>query len=448
MSIEKIRITIAGHTNTGKTTLIRTLMKSSVGEVGDSPNVTKKGEAYFYDSLQATFVDTPGFRFAGICNMYLDGKSEDPDFKLPKKWQEKIALDLDAINTIKDSDVVIYVGGLRVVPDDGYEEEMAVVRKLQPKVIGLLNQAHSQLEASSQEELDHRIKLWKSTFNQHGVENVVVFDAHWDKPSKLNLLYENISQVLSEEQNKVFSLGLKAFKERQYEIRREACERLATCIDECQDIVIETTKIKYKEEKVKKDLNNQILGSILSFTRDVNELYKVAAEYPTTPKEELKINKKESVNFTERLGLGASVAAVLGGGGAAAGAVIGGALAGLFTGGLGVGAGAVLGAQIGGVIGGATGSIAAFDDDSNDVIIRMQSQEIEGVVTKCLAIIWGLSNNGYGRDRKVSEEEMKNLSNQINALQESSTYIDWTITNEVQIIDYCEKMLDKLEAVL
>lgn len=72
MNTDQIRITIAGHTNVGKTTLIRTLMKTSVGEVRDSANVTKKGEAHFYKGLQATFVDTPGFRFADICNLYLE----------------------------------------------------------------------------------------------------------------------------------------------------------------------------------------------------------------------------------------------------------------------------------------------------------------------------------------------------------------------------------------
>ncbi|MBE9183180.1 50S ribosome-binding GTPase [Microcoleus sp. LEGE 07076] len=39
---QNISIAVVGHTNTGKTTLIRTLMKTSIGEVGDSANVTKK----------------------------------------------------------------------------------------------------------------------------------------------------------------------------------------------------------------------------------------------------------------------------------------------------------------------------------------------------------------------------------------------------------------------
>lgn len=39
---ERVRIAVAGHTNTGKTTLIRTLMRTVVGEVGDSPNVTQQ----------------------------------------------------------------------------------------------------------------------------------------------------------------------------------------------------------------------------------------------------------------------------------------------------------------------------------------------------------------------------------------------------------------------
>ena len=46
MEPQKINIAIAGHTNAGKTTLIRTLMKASVGEVGDSTNPTKEQQEY------------------------------------------------------------------------------------------------------------------------------------------------------------------------------------------------------------------------------------------------------------------------------------------------------------------------------------------------------------------------------------------------------------------
>ncbi|MBE9143788.1 GTPase [Planktothrix mougeotii] len=45
---ERVRIAVAGHTNTGKTTLIRTLMRTVVGEVRDSSNVTQEGQAYDY----------------------------------------------------------------------------------------------------------------------------------------------------------------------------------------------------------------------------------------------------------------------------------------------------------------------------------------------------------------------------------------------------------------
>ncbi|MEK0189697.1 GTPase, partial [Microcoleus anatoxicus] len=94
---QNISIAVVGHTNTGKTTLIRTLMKTSIGEVGDSANVTKKGQSYFFEGLQATFIDAPGFQYASNLMMYLDSLNENPEFKMSQSWQEKMVYDMNAI---------------------------------------------------------------------------------------------------------------------------------------------------------------------------------------------------------------------------------------------------------------------------------------------------------------------------------------------------------------
>ncbi len=321
---KKISIVIAGHTNIGKTTLIRTFMKTSVGEVGDCANVTKKGESYQYDGLQAHFIDTPGFRYAAIYNMYLDELEKDPTYKMPRKWQKKIDLDLDAIQAIKESTAAIYVGNLSIVPDESHEEEMNVVQKLQPKVIAILNQYHKQLKASSQGEVEHRIDLWKQALSSCNIDNVVVFDAHWDKYSKVNQIYENIHQVLDQEEKHIFHQGLTAFKERQKEIRKEACSMLADCVAKLQQVKITERKSIYSEEQVIKQIGEIIRDFMMGFTQNVNALYIVAAEYPTKTREELKFSLQANANIGARLSSGAGVAALFGSGGAAIGAAIGG----------------------------------------------------------------------------------------------------------------------------
>ncbi|MGL4500084.1 MAG: GTPase, partial [Planktothrix sp.] len=102
---KKINIAVAGHTNTGKTTLIRTLMKKSVGDVGDVPNLTKEGEKYYCKGLQANFIDTPGFQFASVLMMYFDALNENPNFKMPSSWESDVVYDQDAIKCVEKSDV-------------------------------------------------------------------------------------------------------------------------------------------------------------------------------------------------------------------------------------------------------------------------------------------------------------------------------------------------------
>ena len=47
-----VSLSVAAHTNVGKTTLVRTLLKQDIGEVGDRPHVTEDAERH-------TLIDTP-----------------------------------------------------------------------------------------------------------------------------------------------------------------------------------------------------------------------------------------------------------------------------------------------------------------------------------------------------------------------------------------------------
>ncbi len=60
-----LKIAVVGHTNSGKTTLIRTLLRRPVGEVDDRANVTQLAGAQEFEDFYAKLVDTPGFQNAG-----------------------------------------------------------------------------------------------------------------------------------------------------------------------------------------------------------------------------------------------------------------------------------------------------------------------------------------------------------------------------------------------
>ncbi len=120
-------------------------------------------------------------------------------------------------------------------------------------------------------------------------------------------------------------------------------------------------------------------------------------------------------------------------------------MAGIISGGLGAGPGAVLGAQIGTAIGGGLGSLAVFADDDDTITVTLVSKPIEELVIQCLSTIWGLSINGYGRERKLTGDEVKEIEQQIKDLTGLSTSLDWMSVRSNIIIHYCERILEELE---
>jgi GTP-binding protein EngB required for normal cell division len=451
MNSKNIKIAIAGHTNTGKTTFIRTLMLSSVGEVGDSANVTKVGEPFYYDGLQATFIDTPGFQHGGLVSMYLESKQDDPNFSLPATWEKKIKYDIEAINALEQSHVVVYVANLCVVPDDSYEEEISLIRKIQPRVLAVLNQRSalmSQKQGSKAEierDVESHINLWTSVCIRQGVTSVFVFDAHWDNRERINEIYDGIYALLTPDQRHQFREGLRKFKDRQLEIRHKACVYLSEYVKACQKLSTSIIKSKYTEEEANKAINEQLKKPHGEFFEKVTTLYYIASEYPNESLSQLSTRLDTTVDVGGRALTGVFGAAFAGIPGAAVGAGVGAALAGLFTGGLGAAAGAWLGAQIGGAAGALFGGVGmAMMDDSDTVEIRLTSDEVRNCAAAGLANVWGLMNVGFGRGRPLSQAEITTVRERVNSADILPRNTDWTYIGKDECVRRFEKALDRL----
>jgi len=442
--MEKISIVVAGHTNTGKTTLIRTLMKSSVGEVGDRANVTQKGHSYHYEGLQANFVDTPGFRYASVYNMYLEARRENINFQMPNGWQEKIELDLEAIKAIEACNIVLYVGSLAVVPDESHFEEIRLVKKLQPQIVGILNQKHIGEDVNK---VVSRVKLWEEAFFENGIDNWVDFDAHWDKYSKANLIYDQVAEVITRKEQQIFNNGLAKFKKRQSEIREEACRLMSICVTQLQNIRHEYISSNYSESEEEEQIKASLHECVVGFIDEVNGLYKTASMYPTDSIESLKIKHDSKRNWGSRVGSGASYAAVLGGGSAAVGAAIGALVSGVFTVGLAAAPGAILGAQIGGTIGSSLGVFATLNSSNDKIIATLDEDKIKSVAQECTAVIWGLSMSGYGRSQELNMPEIDQIENDVKELYETSKLfnVEWKTVNEELVFNETFAILEKLE---
>lgn len=447
-----IKIAVAGHTNVGKTTLIRTLMRTTVGEVGDSPNLTKDGEFYHYHGLQATFIDTPGFQEPGLALLHLEGVS------LPKKSIEELQYDLKAIEVIKQSDVVIYVGNLSIVADDSHKKEINIVKKIQPKVVSVLNQYNRNFKGSNSQEVNNRCRQWTELLNQAGIANVIVFDAHWDRRAKEKKIYDAIYEILDSAQKADFSLGLNKFKERQYKIRDEVCDTLVKSVENLQKIQVNVKKWEYDNTAKQEECLDKILRGIaretIQFIAYVNKLYESAAEYPTESPENLIVKTRNIISLSKRLALTANASAVLGTLGAVVGGIVGAVITAFLSGGLliAIPLGAMEGAKIFGAAGASLATFTVFSDSDDRIDIRMTSSQIEDVVKHLLAIVWGLEHNCFGRDKNLSEDEARAMKSQIEELDAKLQELDakhkiddWTKVSPVRVINYCKDILNELE---
>ncbi|NJM60130.1 MAG: hypothetical protein HC849_07990 [Oscillatoriales cyanobacterium RU_3_3] len=225
---------------------------------------------------------------------------------------------------------------------------------------------------------------------------------------------------------------------------------LASLIKDCaEDAFVIITKGDFnkpqKVEEAKEQVARKINGSLAEFIYCVSDLYKVAAEHPTTSKDELLLLMQPKANYLGRIGTGSGAAAIIGGVSAFMGAILGGTIMGVLTGGVGALPGALTWAQIGGTIGAAMGSMFVFFDDGDTVTIKIDEEQMKTLSVKGIAIIWGLSNNGYGRAKELSSDEGKKIEEKVRLKQASCRQINLACSNKIDILQYCDKIIGLLE---
>jgi ribosome biogenesis GTPase A len=458
-----IRIALAGHTTVGKTTLISTFRKSPSGEIGDMGNTTKKAkslEPKDYESLQATFIDCPGFQNAGLMSLILKHQISDAEYA--KELTEEFASDgVDlrydqiACEALKHSDVVLYVGDLQIPADNSHLQEVRLIQKIQPNIIGILNKGGTYERSKGAGAKDRRIKQWTEKLAECSIYNVIDFDAHWDKPYKVIAIYNAIREVLPLKQKEVFDISLENFYERQRQVHQKAYEMLSYEI-------IEIRKKKTLEEKVEgdvskatkkleKELIELLKESVNRFISKASGLYQIAAENPTLSPNDFPANYSsytqvaEPIKVAQNAALGGALGSIAGGTALA----VGFAAFAFFTGGTGplilaaAGTGLTWGAGGGSLTGAAIGAMSA-----EDTIYKVNlSEDVLGRVAEfCITAIYALSHHGYGARPEIDNKQFSEILDRVKEFnQNCEVKIDWSIASAETIHKWCKDSLEGLE---
>lgn len=181
-----INLSLVSHTNVGKTTLLRTLMRQDLGEVADRAHVTERAESHvLIGTPQGDLLrlwDTPGFGDSARLLKRLRASDNPLGWLTTQVWDRLTDRPLfssqQAIRNVRDeSDVVLYLVNAAEDPASaGYVDvEMQILGWIDKPVLLLLNQmgAPREREAEVAEEL-----TWRRHAARHAsVRSVIGLDA-------------------------------------------------------------------------------------------------------------------------------------------------------------------------------------------------------------------------------------------------------------------------------
>jgi hypothetical protein len=152
-----VTLSLISHTNVGKTTLARTLLRSDVGEVRDQAHVTEVSEAFTLietGDYALKLWDTPGFGDTARLMRRLRHEGDPVGWLLHQIWDRFVDRPLwcsqEAVHNIQaEADVVLYLVNATEDPEDaGYVTlELELLTWMDRPVLLLLNQVGTEGES-------------------------------------------------------------------------------------------------------------------------------------------------------------------------------------------------------------------------------------------------------------------------------------------------------------
>jgi hypothetical protein len=147
-----VNLSVVAHTNVGKTTLVRTLLKRDIGEVADRPHVTESAERHtLLDTPEGDALylwDTPGFGDSARLLKRLRASGNPIGWLQTQVWDRLVDRPFfcsqQALRNVRDeSDVVLYLVNAAEDPSSAAyaDAELQILQWMGKPVLLLLNQA-------------------------------------------------------------------------------------------------------------------------------------------------------------------------------------------------------------------------------------------------------------------------------------------------------------------
>ena len=192
-----VNLSIVAHTNVGKTTLVRTLLKRDIGEVADRPHVTEDAERHLLlDTAEGDLLylwDTPGFGDSARLLKRLRNSGNPIGWLQTQVWDRLVDRPFfcsqRAIRNVRDeADVVLYLVNAAEDPSAGayVDAELQILQWVGKPVLLLLNQAgpprSREAEAADEARWNRQLALH---VRERGVITLDAFARCWVQEDRL-----------------------------------------------------------------------------------------------------------------------------------------------------------------------------------------------------------------------------------------------------------------------
>ena len=198
MDIKTLKIAIVGHTNTGKTSLIRTITRErNFGEVKDEASTTIDVEAIkrTSDKLHFVYIDTPGIEDAmGVLDLLdekypsssrLDEAKQLLEFANDPHVEKIFEQEVKVIKQLFATDLSCYIIDCRLPFLPKFDDELTLLAKTHHPILPILNFINGE-----------HLQRWKEQLKAHGIHHYLEFDTVM--PPQKKRFYEQIAIMFPE----------------------------------------------------------------------------------------------------------------------------------------------------------------------------------------------------------------------------------------------------------
>lgn len=404
-----IRIAVVGHTNAGKTSLLRTLTRrGSFGEVSERPGTTRHVEAVdltLDGAVAIRFFDTPGLEDSVALLEHLntlDGFDTRPDrvraFLKGPEASRVFEQEAKVLRQLLEIDAALYVIDCREPVLPKFRAEMEILTSCGRPVMPVLNFTRDPRARDND---------WGASLSDAGLHALASFDAVAPFTGSEQQLYRDLETLLRNRQSQLRTI-VGQLEAQRLDRREVAFRALASLLIDITAMRATIARIELTEPATKHEFiaafRQRVVSRVRAGVDGLLEIYafrREDADLSVMPwldgrwDDDL-FNPEVLRDASVRLGTGAAIGATVG------------VVADIALAGLSLGAGAALGAAVGGALSQGAGHAGRMLANKllGRVDLSLEDEVIQIVVERVLGLLGALEQRGHAALAPVPVDSM------------------------------------------